>query len=316
VLLPLLKGVAIGVIGGVVAAFNILVPVVRIVAGVLGWLGTKAAPIKPIIQGLGTAIGFIAGGPILAALGGLGKLGIVFRVVGAVVGAVGRVFVLFGRGALAAVRLLGRGAAAGFRLLLSGGRNVLMFFAGLPGRLIGFMVRAVAAVARGLGSLAGRILGIYRDAWGGIFRFLGGLAGKLIRAGVDIVSHIARGIAGAPAALRDALLDVLRGAVSHLPIPGFLKGRLEDALGIGAAAMGGYMRGGPTVVGEHGPELVNLPRGAHVSPHNALRAAAATFAAPAAAGAGGGVIHTHVYLNGREIASAVGRDTEDRMARR
>jgi hypothetical protein len=61
--------------------------------------------------------------------------------------------------------------------------------------------------------------------------------------------------------------------------------------------------GGTALVGEAGPELLSLPGGARVIP-------------PPSLGGVGGPIHTHVYLHGREIATAVAQDTADRRARR
>jgi hypothetical protein len=57
VLLPLGKGIAIGIGATLVAAFKIAVPIIRVVARVLGFLGRKAAPLRPLIQGIGVVIG-------------------------------------------------------------------------------------------------------------------------------------------------------------------------------------------------------------------------------------------------------------------
>ena len=72
VLLPLVKGIAIGVGASLVGAFKIAVPLIKGVATFLGWIGEKAKPVKPIIQGVGTAIGFLFSGGIM---GGLAKVG-------------------------------------------------------------------------------------------------------------------------------------------------------------------------------------------------------------------------------------------------
>jgi len=65
---------------------------------------------------------------------------------------------------------------------------------------------------------------------------------------------------------------------------------------------GGFVRGGgPVLVGEQGPELVSLPVGSQV--HQAGRG-------------GGMTVHTHVYLDRRQIAEAVGQAVADRKARR
>ena len=64
------------------------------------------------------------------------------------------------------------------------------------------------------------------------------------------------------------------------------------------AAGGPATAGSPYLVGERGPELFVPGASGTVLPN------------------GGGAIHTHVYLNGREIARAVGNAAADRRARR
>lgn len=115
ILLPLLKGIAKGVLGSVVGAFRILIPIIRIVATALGWIGQKAAPLKPWFERIGIVIGVVFGPAILRAVSLLGKLGGVFRIVaavarvlsiplrvqiklfGALVGIVGKFFGVLGR---------------------------------------------------------------------------------------------------------------------------------------------------------------------------------------------------------------------------
>ena len=57
-----------------------------------------------------------------------------------------------------------------------------------------------------------------------------------------------------------------------------------------------FARGGPTMVGERGPEIVNLPRGSRVTPNNQL---------------GGNVINISVAVDG-----ATTRATADQIATR
>jgi len=73
---------------------------------------------------------------------------------------------------------------------------------------------------------------------------------------------------------------------------------------IPALAEGGIMRfGGPALVGERGPELVNLPQGAQVTP---LPAAGTTHV----------TITTPVYLDRRQIGLAVNEYNSDQAARK
>lgn len=80
VLLPLLKGLAVGVGGNVLFAFKGVLAVIKPVMSVLGWIGTKIGPnAKKTFEGVGKAVGFVFGGAILKVLGMMGKLGFVFR---------------------------------------------------------------------------------------------------------------------------------------------------------------------------------------------------------------------------------------------
>lgn len=80
-------------------------------------------------------------------------------------------------------------------------------------------------------------------------------------------------------------------------------------------ATGGRISGGGlSWVGERGPELLSLPSGSRVVPFRP-----ASVEAGSSGGGGGspfGPIHTHVHLNGREIATAVHSYAKDKDARR
>jgi hypothetical protein len=95
------------------------------------------------------------------------------------------------------------------------------------------------------------------------------------------------------------------GVAKHIPGYGIAKKVL------GFMAAGGYVaQTGPYVVGERGPEVVSIPRGAVVQP---------IVAQAAVAGRSGGgplEITIPVMLDGREIARSTARVTADRLARR
>ena len=67
---------------------------------------------------------------------------------------------------------------------------------------------------------------------------------------------------------------------------------------------------GPALVGERGPEVVSLPRGATVTP---IQAGAGINASGAFGAAN---ITTQVVLDRRVVAQAVGQYTSDKIARR
>lgn len=85
-------------------------------------------------------------------------------------------------------------------------------------------------------------------------------------------SYIMQGVAaGVSKALQSVPfpLNLIAGGVAGAAA-GVLFNKLLNALKIPAMAKGGISGGGMTLVGELGPELVNLPRGAAVTPNNKL----------------------------------------------
>lgn len=307
VLGPLVLGFAKGVLSGVVAAFNVLVPVIGLLAKGLGWLGTKAAPLKGVFEGVGQVLGFIFAGPILKLLGAIPKLGIVFnlvripirllgRAVGVVAGFLGRVF----GPALSKVGSVFKTVTGvivkGVKLWLGAHRIVL-----------GLLVK-------GWLKLGGLLLGAAKGAIGKVWSFLRGLGSTAFRIGKGIVGGIARGIAGAPGALIDALKGVVRKAVDALPGPireaaGAVLG-IFDGLADGTGPQG-VRRSGPYVVGEKGVEVVNLKRGDHVTPNARLGAA------PRGRPGGRALIELRVVaeLDRRAVGRGVARIAADDLAR-
>ena len=122
----------------------------------------------------------------------------------------------------------------------------------------------------------------------------------------NVAKSVASTIGKAFAAAFSAVISAARGAINFIirgwnslqfKIPGFKVGPVHfGGTSIGVPAIPTLAEGGTlassglAVVGERGPELVSLPGGATVFPN----------------GSGGGVVHTHVYLDGREIAYAMG----------
>ena len=101
----------------------------------------------------------------------------------------------------------------------------------------------------------------------------------------------------------EKMISVAKGITS---LPGKALGVLGKLSPFGQTGL--YMgHAGTAIVGEQGPEMVHLPQGARVSPF-----------VQSYAGAGGGptVVQVPVYLDGRQIALAMGRYTADAKARR
>ena len=132
---------------------------------------------------------------------------------------------------------------------------------------------AIKSAASAVGSVVG-------SALGGAFNTVKSAINGVV-SGINAIVNAAQKVASLPSKALSVLTGGVSGVVSSLnPFH----------------QHGGYMSSaGTALVGEHGPEMVHLPQGAHVSPF-------------LQGGVGGGAaqIHTHVYLGPRQIALAVG----------
>jgi hypothetical protein len=123
--------------------------------------------------------------------------------------------------------------------------------------------------------------------------------------GHKMVQFIVDGIKAAPGMILDAIKALLPGGkvgkkLTSLILPGFAFGGVQT-------------RSGMAVVGERGPELVQLPGGARVTP---LPAGGGVAPALGGTSALNRPITTQVYLDRRMIATAIAEDTADQKARR
>lgn len=130
------------------------------------------------------------------------------------------------------------------------------------------------------------------------------LPGAALQAGKDLVGKLVAGIKSAPGAVLDAIKGLL---------PGKLAGKVGDVLGL-------WQHGGLVphsqygIVGEAGPELMQLPGGTRITPLPKQPLTAPTM--EAADGRGGAHTTAHFYLDRRLVATAVATDTADQRARR
>lgn len=301
VLLPLLIGVGKGVAASVVGAFKVAIPVVGALMKVLGFLGRAAAPLRPVFEGIGTVLGFIFAGPILKLLSGIPKLGLVFRLAAVPIRLLGKVVGV-------AARFLGRVFAPALKFV---GR-VFGTVTSVIRKGVGLWLEAhrqvLLLIVKGMRALGGKLVGAAKGVMGKVWAFFRGLGRVAWSIGKGIVEGIARGIASAPAALLNALRTALKKAIDGLPGP------LKEAAGavIGFFAEGGSVRrSGAYVVGERGPEVVNLRAGDQVTPNAALGARAALAAGARA------LLEVRVVseLYGREVGRGLARVAADDLAR-
>lgn len=300
VLLPLLKGVAKGVIGAVIAA----VPAIKFMATALGFVGKMAKPLKPVFEGIGLVLGFLFAGPILKLLGGLGKIGVVFKALRVPVVIMTEGFGLFGKAAGLVWKALG-GVTRGFMRGFTAVQRFAGTFTSLPGRMVRSALNIVGGVIHVIETLPGRLVSLATRAGKGLAESipkgvrsgLGALGSFFGRVGKSIIRWMVNAIKSAPKEIKDAVMSIL---------PGPIRGAASKALGlaskIGLATGGTVTRGGTAIVGERGPELLQLPTGSTVYDSATTRRAGRRMAAQPPI-----YLTANLHLSGKQIHSEVFR---------
>lgn len=248
VLLPLVKGIAIGIGVTLVGMFKIAVVAIRVLSTALGWVGQKLEPLRGVFTGVGVVIGALVGGPILKALSFVPKLGVVFNVVGRAMGA----------------------------------------FASVIGRVIGFGARLLAPFLRVAGFLAGKWLAVHKLAWGTVIRTAVGAGGRVIGlltrmwGGVKKVIGWVGKLGGAFKRAFSGLAGIVRGAFSG--VIGAITTAVNSAIDVINAVIRGYndtagrIPGVPNIdeLGHLGANAAGAPRNNNAS----VRPSTATGGAP------------------------------------
>jgi len=300
VLWPLLKGLAMGVAVSVVGSIKVAVPVLKGLMVVLGAVGKFLAPLKGAFEVLGTVVGFIFAGPILKAIGALGKFEGVIGLVGKVATALSWPIRVVGKGFLyvaeTVAKLWLRFSPVGILL-----RKLPGLLRSAGGAFGAFASRAWSAISGGMAK---------------VLSFLDGLGGKFTSIGKALVSKFVGGLKGLGTAVVRAfgsglgIAGDIGGAIAkwindntlfgdhlHIGMPGPIPDIDFDMPGL---ANGGVVRSaGSVLVGERGPEVLSLNRGARVDPLPRL----------AMAGSGGGDFNftIPVTIDGKEVGRAVER---------
>jgi phage-related protein len=143
------------------------------------------------------------------------------------------------------------------------------------------------------------------DAWNGMTKGVDAAVQTIINL-INKIPDAAKSVVDKVTGFFGGIGDAVSGAASKLNPVSDLKGLLKGQHGL--VMPGG---GGLALVGEAGPELLQLPGGARVSP-----LAAGTSPPVDLAGAGFGEIHVHLDVDGRELAHVLARETADRQAMR
>jgi tape measure domain-containing protein len=216
ILWPLLKGFAIGALGPIGLALKLVIPVVRLLATALGWIGQKARPLRGFFEVLGIVLGTIFGPVILKAFtlvkglsGAMRVLQVVVRVlIAPFVGVAKAVSVLIGGFVRLAGRLVAmRGPIAGVARYFV---DLISKVARLPSRLVAVGKAMVDALVTGITSAPGKLLDAIESMIPGgkagdvIRKVLPGMAkgGTVRRAGVALVGEVGPELVHFPAGAR------------------------------------------------------------------------------------------------------------------
>lgn len=264
VLWPLLKGI----FKGLVASFVVAIVILKVFFQILGFIGKLMKPFGGVFEFIGQVIAFIFGGSILKAIGLLSKFGFIFGWVGAAA----KIFAV----PINLVNMLFKATGP----LLGG----LLHYFSTFGKVVGFLPRLLLGLIGAIGRLA---TGIGTKLWSVI-------EGFVVRIAVRLPTAMGNAFHAAAVAAKDAFVAGLRGFGSAVMRAIRTAGSFFVAVGTGitdwlndhtifgdeislgplgsinipALAGGGYVTsGGWALVGEKGPELVNLPRSSSVLPN-------------------------------------------------
>jgi phage-related protein len=169
--------------------------------------------------------------------------------------------------------------------------SIVAFAVSIPKRI----VAAFSGLKSGVSRAASGMFDGIKSAMSSVVSFISGKVTEIL----NLISKVINEIKSLPGKVASPVTSVAKkiggfasGVVSHIP---------------GLAEGGTTSRGGMAVVGERGPEIVALPAGASVTPLPSV---------PNGGGGGQRPIITKVYLDRREIATAMASYTADLQAAR
>lgn len=181
-------------------------------------------------------------------------------------------------------------------------------------------------------------VGIVSDIWHGLTSVISTVISTVVGEFHDFIGYVRAlpgKLASAGAGLFDWVKDTFKGALNwviekwnnfHVSLPkvdlgplGSVGGQTINFPDIPLLAHGGtILREGAAVVGDRGPEILRLPRAARVEP--LVSSGPGGFGLH---GRSGGEtervvfeVHTHIHLDGKEVAENVTKHSEDEVARR
>ena len=142
----------------------------------------------------------------------------------------------------------------------------------LPGRVVGIFKSVVSSIGGFFSSLYNKGRDAASKLIDGVVSFLKSLPSKFLNALASIGSSIANAIKEAARGAINWIIEKWNGLEFSVDLPGPAPKVTVGTPDIGYLATGTrYWRGGPAVVGERGPELMNLPRGTSVTGSSATQ---------------------------------------------
>lgn len=208
VLWPFIKGLAKGIAGLVVGTFKIAIPVIKGIAIALGFIGKVLKPVSKLFEWLGVAVGLVFGGWFLKALTFIPKIGGALGFMGKGVDFVGKAFF-----------------AAG---------GVLGKFLGIGGRLVGWIVRALAWLTKIPRFFLGLWVKAHVTAYKVVIGNMGKAVGFFARLPGRVISIAGRIVKGAWNGLKSLGTTVM----------GVIRNAMNDALGFLARMPGRFFDAG------------------------------------------------------------------------
>lgn len=292
VIFPFAKGIAIGLIGALRAA----IPIVRLIATALGWVGQKMAPLRGFIQGVGTVLATVFAGGILKAVGAAAKVG------GAVAGIIGWLGRLGGP-----ISSVVNAFVGGFNSIRSGVGSAISWLRGRLGALVSF-ITGLPSKFLSIGSRMGRGL---MDGIKGALGAVGDIAKTLGNALVDLLNNLIPNKIPIPAAPD---IDLPDNPIPHFAAGGPVFGGTPGRDSVPAMLMPGehvltsrevQAAGGHGAIFGFRSALMGGP-----GPVTAFAAGGPVGDRPSLAGSismPDVINHIHVMLHDREIATGVDR---------
>jgi len=185
---------------------------------------------------------------------------------------------------------IGYAIGAAVKLLADTGEKIIQWFKDLPGNIADSMIEFKNTVVESAKELASETLNYIQELPGRVKDYFSEMIDSAIQAGKDFVNGFIESIKHLPQRIEEYFLNILDKIINFIPnliesakkmgsefLRGFKEGLTggEIKVNVGATsgvklpglASGGTLTStGSVVVGEYGPEILNLPRAASVTP--------------------------------------------------